>query len=254
MTDKNRIDKVFKEYVEGFDLTDVKIRLKYDHTYRVADNAAVIAQNLGFDEQDVFLSYCMGVLHDFGRFEQVKRYGTFIDRKSIDHAELGAELLFKDGLIRGFYDEDDLDEKTIALMELVIRAHNKLTLPEGLDERETLFCNIIRDADKVDIFRVLAEVEYEDGKPGDTPPRRICARDHIMQCVREHRCVPRESGRSEFEVWVSRMCMAFELVFPISRELTRQQGYLARILRRKTDTPQEEAQMDEIRSHLSFYL
>ncbi len=254
MIDKDRIDRVFREYTDRYDATEVKIRLKIDHTYRVAENAVRIAEALGLEEDRRAFCYCLGMLHDFGRFEQVKTYGTFIDRKSVDHAELGADLLFVKGHIWDFLDEGDLDEGQLGLLELAIRQHNKLRLPEALSEEERLFCNIIRDADKIDIFKVLVEVEYEDGNGQDPVPERDCARDVVMQCVREHRCVPRMDGRSSFEVWVSRMCMAFELVFPISRRITKEQGYLAQILRRKTGTPQEEAQMEEIRGELRYYL
>ena len=49
------------------------------------------------------------MLHDIGRFEQIRRFGTFNDVQSVDHAEFGADLLFKEGLIRkfaeGYYEE-----------------------------------------------------------------------------------------------------------------------------------------------------
>ncbi|MBR4759957.1 MAG: HD domain-containing protein [Lachnospiraceae bacterium] len=254
MTDRNRIKKAFGEYTDKYDPSDVKISLKIDHTYRVAENAELIAKDLGLEEEGVFLAFAMGMLHDFGRFEQVKRYGTFIDRKSIDHAELGADLLFQDGHIWDFFDEEDLDMETSALIEKVIRLHNKLTLTEGLSEKEILFCNIIRDADKIDIFRVLAEVEYEDGKAGETKTSPDGARDSIMQCVREHRCVPRIGDRTEFEVWVSRYCMAFELVFPISRKLAKEQGCLAQILERQPQNVIEQEQLALIRTELAYFL
>ncbi len=254
MTDRNRIKQAFGDYTDRYDPSDIKIRLKIDHTYRVAENAERIAESIGLDERGIFLAFAMGMLHDFGRFEQVKRYGTFIDRKSIDHAELGADLLFRDGFIRDFFDEEDLDQDTADLIEKVIRLHNKLALPEGLTDKEIQFCNLIRDADKIDIFRVLAEVEYEDGRAGETKSTADGARDSIMQCVREHRCVPRIGDRSEFEVWVSRYCMAFELVFPISRRLAKEQGYLAQILGRWPQSPAQQEQMDLIRKELEYYL
>ena len=290
MTARERIKETFREYTDHYDPTDVKISLKIDHTYRVAENAELIAKDLGLDEHDVFLAFSMGMLHDFGRFEQVRQYGTFIDRNSVDHAELGADLLFHDGHIRDFFHIDDnsgnavncgntnfnidenidenidnnidennaaelvLDAQTYSLIEKVIRLHNKLSLPEGLTDREVLFCNIIRDADKIDIFRVLSEVEYEDGRDGETNVSPDGARDSIMQCVREHRCVPRVGDRTEFEIWVSRYCMAFELVFPISRELTKKQGCLAKILDRQPQNEVEAAQLSLVQSELSYYL
>ncbi len=254
MTDRERIKRAFREYTDHYDPSDVKISLKIDHTYRVAENAEVIAQDLGLDEQGIFLVFSMGMLHDFGRFEQVKKYGTFIDRKSVDHAELGADLLFIDGHILDFFDKDDLDEATASLMEKVIRLHNKLDLPDELTKEEALYCNIIRDADKIDIFRVLSEIEYEDGKEGEKRPSHDGARDSIMECVLQHRCVPRIDERTEFEVWVSRYCMAFELFFPISKKITRQQGCLAKILHTPTKTQKEKEQMDIVLSELSYYI
>ena len=253
MTDREQIKKAFAEYTDQYDPSDVKIRLKIDHTYHVAANAEWIAKDLGLDENGIFLAFCMGMLHDFGRFEQVRRYGTFIDRKSIDHAELGADLLFREGYIRNFFGEGEPELENHALIEKVIRLHNKLALEEGLTEEEILFCNIIRDADKIDIFRVLSEVEYEDGKAGETKVSADGARESIMQCVREHRCVPRIGERTEFEVWVSRYCMAFELVYPISRRLAKEQGFLKKILGRSPQNPKEEEQMALICRELAYY-
>ena len=52
------------------------------------------------------------MLHDIGRFEQIRRFGTFNDAQSVDHAEFGADLLFKECLIRkfaeGYYEECEL--------------------------------------------------------------------------------------------------------------------------------------------------
>ena len=39
---------------------------------------------LAFSEQDRKLAYLCAVYHDIGRFEQLKRYHTFLDYKSID--------------------------------------------------------------------------------------------------------------------------------------------------------------------------
>ena len=38
-------------------------------------------------DRDVDLAWLIGLLHDVGRFEQLKRYGTFIDSQSIDQPQ-----------------------------------------------------------------------------------------------------------------------------------------------------------------------
>ena len=44
--------------------------------------------------------YVLGLLHDIGRFEQARRFHTFIDYKSMDHARYGVWYLFEQGHIR----------------------------------------------------------------------------------------------------------------------------------------------------------
>ena len=97
--DRDRAARAFERYVERFDPQDPKIALKVEHTWRVADLAEKIARSLleGASPEYVDLAWLLGLLHDVGRFEQVRRYGTFNDAASTSHAALGARVLF-DGL------------------------------------------------------------------------------------------------------------------------------------------------------------
>ncbi len=224
--DRIKAEQVFRDYSEKFDTYDVKITLKIDHTFRVADIADRIAGSL---KADCDFAWFLGLLHDIARFEQQTRYGTFKDAKSVDHAEFGADLLFKgERLIDTFPQYSGIpDWERIA--ETAIRLHNKLDLPNGLDKAAYLYSTILRDADKCDIFRVLTEPPYDERN------MRICeaaapARDAVMNCVRGHRCVPRTFEQTEFEALMSQCCMAFELVYPESRSIIAEQGYLDKLL------------------------
>ena len=99
---RKNVINAFAEYVRNYDPSDEKIKLKIDHTYRVAGLCQRIAESLGLSEPDVDIAWLLGMLHDIGRFEQIRRFGTFNDVQSVDHAEFGADLLFKEGLIRKF--------------------------------------------------------------------------------------------------------------------------------------------------------
>ncbi len=226
---RDKAIKVFKEYTDAYDSADTKVWLKIEHSYKVCDLAAMIASAIDTCEKDVELAWFMGLLHDIGRFEQLKRYGTFLDARSIDHAELSADILFREGVIERF-DISGLPDDAMSLSERSIRLHNKLNLPDDLTERERCFCDILRDADKVDIFRVLAEIPYEKRANYENPPKRESARDEVMVCVREHRCVPRVLERSRFEALISQCCMAFELVYDESRKLVISQGNLKKLI------------------------
>ena len=146
MIDFNIAKKAFKDYVASFDLNDSKIRLKIEHTYKVVEACEYIAKDLKLNEEDINLAKLIGLLHDIGRFKQLKNFNSFDDNSTIDHAEYGADILFKDNLIRKFLAEETYDN----IIEKAIRNHNKYKIEDNLSERELLFSKIIRDGDKMD--------------------------------------------------------------------------------------------------------
>ena len=231
MIDKRRAEEVFNEYTSGYDPEDSMINHKIEHTFRVAGNCEQIAVSLDMNSDLTEFAWFLGLLHDIGRFEQVRRYGTFVDSVSVDHAEFGADLLFNEGLIRSF-PIGNLSEEWIGLLETAIRLHNKLRLPEDQDERTRCFCEIIRDADKLDIFRVVYELPFEKriGSSRNLLQEEGEAGSAVMDCVLQHRCVPRALLKNRFEGRIAHCCMAFELVFPESRRIAREQGFLSRLL------------------------
>ena len=229
--DREQALKTFKSYTENYDLSNISIRLKIAHTYRVATIAERIAKSvLNGKQRGVDFAWFLGLLHDIGRFEQVTRYGTFKDAFSVDHAELGADILFHDGLFDTFVRKSDLTledfQKMKTIAEIAIRLHNKLKLPENLTHQAKVYTTILRDADKIDIFRVLTEPPYNERNLNG-----LSARDEVMQCVKEHKCVPRKALQfNELESLVAQCCMAFELEYSESRIIVTEQGYLDKLL------------------------
>lgn len=67
----------FEKYLDEYDRTDDKIHLKIVHTYCVVDAAEEIATRMHLREEDVQLAKIIGLLHDIGRFEQIKRFHSF---------------------------------------------------------------------------------------------------------------------------------------------------------------------------------
>ena len=236
MFDRKAAVNAFRAYTAGYDPENPMIRLKIVHTFRVAGLCGRIAGSLGMTGAPLDLAWFLGLLHDIGRFEQVRRYGTFFDAKSVDHAEFGADLLFREGLI-GRFPAEGLPEGWPELSETAIRLHNKLTLPEDLDPKTRVFAEILRDADKVDIFRVVAEIPLEErlGKSAADLTAEEDLTPEVMACVYGHRCVPRAVRRTRFDNHISHGCMAFELVFDESRRIAAEQGFLDRLLAEKDE-------------------
>ena len=115
----------FQEYTDRYDSSRDMIRLKIEHTYRVCGLCQQIARSLDLPEEEVDIAWLTGLLHDVGRFEQQRVYGTFTDADSIDHAKYGARILFgkvweeKHGLASG--SEENLSEEIQADAGISIR-------------------------------------------------------------------------------------------------------------------------------------
>lgn len=150
MINIEKAKKFYKEYISNYNPEDPKIALKIAHIYRTAEKAKKIAVNLGLSEEDIKLAELIGLLHDIGRFEQIKQYHTFADSKSINHGEYGVKVLFEDGVIKEFIENRQYDD----IIYKAIINHNKNKIEDGLNERELLHSKIIRDADKWDILYI----------------------------------------------------------------------------------------------------
>lgn len=150
--DFEKIHQAFEEYVSNYDMNNDNISLKYYHTIEVANISYKIAELLGLNDEEKDLAKLIGYLHDIGRFEQVATTNSFKDN-ILDHADNGVKLLFDEGLIRKFIEDKKYDE----IIKKAVKNHNKYKILDEVNEQEGLFANIIRDADKIDIFRVRRE-------------------------------------------------------------------------------------------------
>lgn len=273
---RKNVINAFAEYVRNYDPSDEKIKLKIDHTYRVAGLCQRIAESLGLSEPDVDIAWLLGMLHDIGRFEQIRRFGTFNDVQSVDHAEFGADLLFKEGLIRkfaeGYYEECELAEpenqedeqiiknnehhnKDTGLLEMEIRQHNKYRVKEDLTERQRMFCDILRDADKVDIFKVNADIPMEIIYDVTTEELKngIITKE-VLESFYKKETVLKSVRRSAVDHIVGHISLLFELVYKESYRQAKEQGYVYKLLDFKSDVPEVNAEFDDMRKYVDEFL
>lgn len=273
---RKNVINAFAEYVRNYDPSDEKIKLKIDHTYRVAGLCQRIAESLGLSEPDVDIAWLLGMLHDIGRFEQIRRFGTFNDAQSVDHAEFGADLLFREGLIRkfaeGYYEECELarsgneeaeqiiknnehHNKDTGLLEMAIRQHNKYRVKEDLTERQRMFCDILRDADKVDIFKVNADIPMEIIYDVTTEELKngIITKE-VLESFYKKETVLKSVRRSAVDHIVGHISLLFELVYKESYRQAKEQGYVYKLLDFKSDVPEVNAEFGDMRKYVDEFL
>lgn len=157
MLNIENIKIVINKYIDNYDITNEKIKLKKEHIIRTSNLCVKIAKELKLTNEEIKIAEVIGLLHDIGRFEQIRVYNTFNDKESMDHAKLGIKVLFEDG----FIDKLNIDRKYYKSIILAILNHNKNNIDSNMTDKDRLFCKIIRDADKLDIFNIMCSDEFE---------------------------------------------------------------------------------------------
>lgn len=251
IVDREKAKATFAAYVENYNSKDSKVKLKIDHTYRVADFCARIAESLELEEREVDLAWIVGLLHDVGRFEQLRQYGTFNDAKSIDHANFGADILFKEGLIRSYLVDTSEDVR----IEKAIRCHSAYRIPEDYDTETKLLSEILRDADKIDILRVNVETPMEEIYNVSTEElKQAEVTKEVMEAFFEEHAVLRSLKKTAIDNLVGHTALVYELVFPISRKMVEEQGYLDILLGFESKNPKTREQFKILNTKMRQFL
>ena len=253
MIDFIKAQESFKEYIEEYDLGNNSIKLKIKHTYEVVKKSEYIANGLRLDKENIELAKIIALLHDIGRFEQIKEFGEFNDKK-IEHAEFGVKVLFDNGLIRNFINEDKYD----SIIYKAIYNHNKYKIKKNLNEKELLHCRIIRDADKLDNFRVKEKDKIEDMFPKIYNENTInyeTVSEKVYEDFIQHKCIKLEDRKTIIDYWVCVIAFIFDLNFNISLQYVKENNYIDvlvdRIEYKNKNTKQK---MEDIRKCANKYI
>lgn len=127
------------------------IDLKIRHSLEVLATARAIVAESDMPPEQRRACLLAALYHDVARFEQYRRYRTFRDRESCNHGLEGVRILKR---------ERRLDEETPALRRRILAAvglHNRFGLPPRLPGATAQVTHVVRDADKLDILRIMHE-------------------------------------------------------------------------------------------------
>lgn len=244
MIDIEKARNILKEYIAPYDTTNPRIALKASHIFRVANASRKIAEELNLTEEQIELAELIGLLHDIGRFEQVRIYDTFNDKQSVDHAELGIQILKENNLLKEFCE----DEKYHNIIINAIHNHNKFKIEEGLDEETLLQSKIIRDADKVDIFKILTTEKFDTlYRKDDITDEQITPK--ILQAFLNKEQVDRAKLQSNMDLWLNNISFIFDIYFKPSFKIIKENNYINILIDR---TKTEE--MEKVREVANKYI
>ena len=243
--------EVFEHYLDGYDREDERIRLKIVHTYCVVDCSREIAVRMGLSREDVELAMLIGLLHDIGRFEQVKRYQSF-ESSVMDHAREGVRILFEEGMIREFLEDDSYD----SLIQTAIAKHSDFELKGIEDERTLLHAKLIRDADKLDNCRVKLEdsIEVLLGKTAEEAGKEPIS-DVIFETACAKRSVYSPDRKTAMDYWVSYIVYVYDINFSETLQIIKEKNYIPAIVHRiPYSNPQTKERMEQIERDVLEYI
>ena len=222
---------IFNEYVNNFDLKNQRIVEKKEHSSRVMNIAKSIAESLKLNEEDIHIATLAGLVHDIGRFNQLKLYGTYKDALSIDHGDEGYRVL------ESIIDKFTVDKKIQNIVLLTTKYHNKCKIGD-VDNRTKMFCKIVRDADKLDIMETqINEVNSEN----------IVIKDEILKSIYEKSLCKNEYCQTEEDAILRMISWIFDLNFPYSYKYLKDNKIIKRefnVLKRTQDK-QKLAKLEE---------
>ncbi|HWQ49824.1 MAG TPA: HD domain-containing protein [Methanosarcina sp.] len=247
--------KWFLDYVDRFFSPEVfiqeNIKLKIEHTARVCENILLLAKAEEIGEEGCRLAETIALFHDLGRFEQFTRYRTFKDSESENHALLGVRILENTRILSRL----PLREKELILK--AVEYHNLMEIPKcaGNSRELVFYSNLIRDADKLDILKLVSEdykKEEEFRNPAlefNMPDTPGCS-EKIVKDILNNRMAKLTDTRNLNDVKLLRVSWIFDISFPAAFAFLKESGYLETILYSMSETEE----MQTVREHIESYL
>ncbi len=223
-----------KDYIKSFkdnskdNETLLNIELKEEHSFNVADNCINIAKSEKLKKNYELIAYLCGLFHDIGRFEQFTKYKTFKDNESLYHGKLGVDIIKKENFLK------NLDISYQKIINSAVYNHGLLTIPENTCGDDLFFSKLIRDADKIDIFRIVAKYYNTDG------PRNISLEyglnneekfsEKVIRDFKSLKLISKLELETLNDFKLMQISWVFDLHFAYSKQVIRENKFLEIIL------------------------
>ena len=239
----------FENYANGIhsndEVTTKFIGLKKLHTEKVVEITDILATELQLSPIQQNIAHIIALFHDIGRFYQMQMYHTFNDKKSENHATIGVRVLLKHQLF------ENMALKTRTAIYTAIMHHNMRHLPKFKDPKIYFLSQLIRDADKLDIYRIVCQ-EYKEIQTDGTEDAKKSSgfaqlwfliddsiTESILHGFLRHEQIPTGIAQTIADVKVMQLAWIYDFNFPESIGLLKKKGYLDQILDSMPDNGQK---------------
>lgn len=249
MIDIQKAKQELVNHVHQLEIDNPRVEMKIEHIMRVAENCKKIATDLKLTEEEIQLAELIGLLHDIGRFEQYKIFNkntssiTLDNNKKFDHGEAGVEVLKKDNYIRKYVEKNIYDD----IIYTAIYEHNKYELPKNLSKKTELFCKIIKDADKLDLFYEAICVYWQDSqKIQEVEEGKLS--EKMLENFYDCKLADNRNRISETDQILRFASFVFDINFPYSFEVLKENDFINKMIDRfHYQVPETKTEMMKVK-------
>lgn len=220
------------------------ILLKYEHIYRVCQEMEGISRYFNMNEKEQAFTQSIALLHDLGRFEQFDKYGTYADAESENHAAMAIRIIRQTGIVQEF------TKSQFHILERTILNHNLPAL-DGSDETDVRFYSgLMRDSDKLDIWRVSLEYNIFHKLESADFPTEYKVSEELLACFRDQQIIPLKQVRSFYDSILFRLSWVYDLNFSYTLKEFSKREICAKILAKLPPS----AELESIRGLVNDYI
>lgn len=230
------------------------VRLKVEHSLAVMGEMRTLARALTLSPEQVETAAILGVLHDAGRFIQLKDFGTWVDSASMDHGDAGKLLLEKTNLLHAL--PSGVRENILT----AVSQHNKAVIPDGLAPEALFWTKLIRDADKLDIFERIIEA-YRTKRYRQDSTVTLGTKDtpgfseDVLQLVMQREVVPYRILTNLNDFRILQMGWMYDLNFLPAIRIAKERNVLRRLRSYiSSDDPRIDGLVNEIQEYMDHCL
>lgn len=249
----NEIKGSFREYAGSFRLSDdagynKHMELKQFHTEKVVEEIRELGKSIQMNQKQLAFVEVIAWLHDIGRFEQYDKYRTFSDAESENHAEMALRIIEELSLLKDFKNEQ------VDIICKSILNHNIPKVEQGETAEIDFYSRVLRDADKLDIWRVVIEMNIFHKIKNEKMPESYSVPDNLMSYFEDSKTIPLTKVNSYYDSILFRLSWVYDLNFEYTLIEFSKREMARKFLSKLPDSSKLDKILNQVNSYASKFV
>lgn len=228
----NKIKTWYDTYVSEFSSDNNEIQINIDlikdHNSRVIENIKELGFSINLEESDFLILQTAALLHDIGRFDQLMKHASYADNEESNHIQIGLDVIDEQKVLA------ELEESEKILIGTCVKLHDISVLPKIEDEHALGLIQLLRDADRIDVLRIVSEYythkkiypnRHLDMELKETPG----VSKKISKAVMNENVAGRDDVENVNDLKLSQMSWVFDMKNKRSFKMISENGYIKAI-------------------------